>query len=340
MLKLDGYTVTDQIDENLDMLMYRGYRTDNKQPVIIKTLKDQYVNPPRVARLHDEYELNRHLKYPGIIQVYDLQPYHHHTWVLIMEDIQGDLLTNIIARESLNLTTCLSFAIQLVNILAYLHDYPLVYKNLNPTNIWVNLNLGQVKITNFNLSSRLQQEYQFITPLVQFEEEIPTYFAPEQTGRINRVIDYRTDFYLLGLVCYEMLVGHPPFQGANAAELIDWHIVKPPVLPSAIKVDIPLAISNIIMKLLAKSAEDRYQSALGLNADLQNCLQQWQATNQIKTFELGQLDIAPQLLISQQLYGRTIELNTLSSALAGENTLRRFRSNSSEFRSAISSFPN
>ena len=314
MLKPDGYTVTDQIDDNLDILMYRGYRTDNKQPVIIKVLKDQYVNPLRVAQLHDEYELNRQLKYPGIIQVYDLKP-HHHTWILIMEDTQGDLLTTILAKESLNLTTFLALAMQLVNILDYLHAYPLIYKNLNPTNIWVNLNLSQVKITNFNLSSQLPQEYQFLTPPAQFEE-LSTYFAPEQTGRINRFVDYRTDFYLLGLVFYEMLIGHSPFQTDNITKLIDWHIAELPILPSAIKIDIPLAIANIIMKLLAKSAENRYQSTLGLNADLQNCWQQWQETNQIETFELGQLDIAPKLLISQQLYGRTTELNTLSAALA------------------------
>jgi predicted ATPase/signal transduction histidine kinase len=317
MLKLDGYTVTDQIDENLDMLIYRGYRTDNKQPVIIKILKDQYVNPQRVARLHDEYELNCQLKYPGVIQVYDLQP-HHHTWVLIGEDIQGDLLKNIIVTKSVNLTTWLSFAIQLVNTLADLHDYPLIYNNLNPSNIWVNLSLGQIKLTSFNLSSRLPQEYQLITPPTQLEE-ILTYSAPEQTGRINRVIDYRTDWYLFGLVFYEMLVGYSPVKGNNAAELLDWHIAQSPVLPSAIKANIPLMISNIIMKLLAKSAEDRYQSALSLKMDLHNCLQQLQETNQIKPFELGQMDIAPQLSISQKLYGRTTELNALSLALEGNS---------------------
>ncbi|BAP56672.1 ATPase [Thioploca ingrica] len=322
MLKLAGYTVTDQIDENFEMLMYRGYRTDNKQWVIIKMLKTQLVNPKLVARWHDEYELNRQLSYPGIVQVYDLQP-HHHTWVLIMEDIQGVLLKNRIAIESVNLTTFLPMAIQLVNTLAYLHDYPIIYKNMTPANIFVNLSTGQVKITNFSLSSRWQQEYQLINPHAQFEE-ILTYLAPEQTGRVNRVIDYRTDFYLLGLVFYEMLVGHPPFKSGHAPELIDWHITKQPVLPSSLNANIPMTISNIIMKLLAKSAEDRYQSAGGLNADLQICLQQWQASNQIQPLMLGQFDIAPQLLISQKLYGRTTELNTLLPVLKRNRNREHF----------------
>jgi predicted ATPase/signal transduction histidine kinase/DNA-binding NarL/FixJ family response regulator/tRNA A-37 threonylcarbamoyl transferase component Bud32 len=319
MLELTDYTVTDKIYQGKDTLVYRGYRTDDNHPVIIKRLSD-YPSQKKVAQFHHEYEITNGLNLKGIIQPYDLQK-HHNSWVLIFEDIQGDSIEHILATHQTrfekgafgeDIFSFLQLAIQLADSLGELHAHNIIHKDIKPANLIVNLETGQVKITDLSISTKLAQENQTISNPNRLEGTL-RYMSPEQTGRMNRALDYRTDFYSLGAVFYEMLVGHPPFQSEDAMELVHSHLAKRPTPPQALKADIPPMISHIIMKLLDKTAEARYQSASGLKADLETCLSQWQTLGKMSEFQLGQQDISDQFQIPQKLYGREAEVDTCLS---------------------------
>jgi len=140
------------------------------------------------------------------------------------------------------------------------------------------------------------------------------YLAPEQTGRMNRTPDYRTDFYSLGVVLYETLTGTLPFDSDDVLELVHWHIARIPTPPCELNPLIPPALSAVVMKLLAKAAEDRYQSALGLLEDLDRCARAWADSGAMAAFRLGDRDVSDRFLIPQKLYGRDTAVATLVAA--------------------------
>jgi predicted ATPase/signal transduction histidine kinase/FixJ family two-component response regulator len=321
MLNLINYTITEKIYENLQTIVYRGYRNHDNCPVIIKSLVP-YPDVKKVAQLHHEYELTKDLNLKGITKAYELQQCNN-SWVLVTENIDGDSLKNILAQVQadqpshladlpfLPLTTFLSLAIQLADILGELHAQRIIHKDIKPANIVINLTANLVKLIDFSISSYLPFEDQLISS-PQLLEGTLIYMSPEQTGRMNRSLDYRTDFYSLGMVFYEMLVGHPPFQSADPMELVYCHLAVLPPTPHLLRAAIPPAISAIIMKLIAKVAENRYQSAYGLKFDLITCLEQLQTTETIAdNFICGQQDISEQFQIAQKLYGREAEIETL-----------------------------
>lgn len=312
MLELMGYTVTEKIYEGPNTSVYRGYRNDDNQAVIIKALV-QYPKPIQVAKFHHEYEITKDLNLSGIVKPYLLKK-HINSWILILEDNQGDSLQNLITvYQKIDLGTFFPIAIQLAESLSHLHAHHIIHKDIKPANIIVNLQTGQVKITDFSISSRLSSEKQTLANPHLLEGTL-TYMSPEQTGRMNRNLDYRTDFYSLGMVFYEMLVGHPPFQSTDAMELVHSHLAKQPISPHQIQPNIPLVIANIIMKLMEKIPEARYQSALGLKADLTTSFQQWNVGKTIEDFVIGQQDIFNRFQIPQKLYGREPEIKTLIGA--------------------------
>jgi predicted ATPase/signal transduction histidine kinase/CheY-like chemotaxis protein len=321
MLNLINYTITEKVYENLQTIVYRGYRNHDNCPVVIKSLVP-YPDVNKVAQLHHEYELMKDLNLAGVTKAYELQPCNN-TWVLVMENIDGDSLTNILAQAQtdqaphladlplLPLTTFLPLAIQLADILGELHAQRIIHKDIKPANIIINLTTNLVKLIDFSISSYLPVADQRISS-PQLLEGTLIYMSPEQTGRMNRSLDYRTDFYSLGMVFYEMLVGHPPFQSADPMELVYCHLAVLSPAPHLLKTAIPPAISAIVMKLIAKVAENRYQSAYGLKFDLTTCLEQLQATGTIvDDFICGQQDISEQFQIAQKLYGREAEIETL-----------------------------
>ena len=309
MFQLADYTVTHKIYESPKTIVYEGYRTEDKYPFIFKMLPSEYPEPKRVAQFHHEYEITRGLNLPGIINSYGVQKYQNH-WVLILENIQGETLNKLIATNSIDLVTFLHIAIRLAESLNELHANNIIHKDIKPSNIIVNLETGQVKITDFSISSRLSLENQTISNPNLLEGTL-LYMSPEQTGRMNRSLDYRTDFYSLGVVCYEMLIGYPPFQSTDAMELVHCHLAKSPPTPHSLEPSIPKVLSDIVMKLLAKTAESRYQSGYGIKADLQICLQQLQTTGEIGDFVCGQQDISDRFQIPQKIYGRDREIEIL-----------------------------
>ena len=207
----------------------------------------------------------------------------------------------------------LRLAIAVAAALTQVHRRGLVHKDIKPANILVNRTTGEVKLTGFGIASRLPRERQAPAPPESIAGTL-AYMAPEQTGRMNRSIDARSDLYALGVTLYQMLTGSLPFTAADPMEWVHCHIARKPVPPSERLETVPAAVSALILKLLAKTAEERYQTAAGLERDLRRCLAAWEAQRRIDAFPLGQQDTPDRLLIPEKLYGREREIETLLAA--------------------------
>lgn len=312
MLTISGYSVTDQFYSG-NKLWYRAYRNQDSRSVIIKTFKTEYPSLEQLAALKNEYEITKHLEIAGMVASLDLVKFNN-SLALILEDFGGQPLASLLA-ERLDLTRFLEIALQLAETLALLHHHKLIHKNLNLSNIWLNPRTGQLKLGGFDKAIRLSSKNQeSLDPATATLEGELAYISPEQTGRMNRTLDYRTDFYSLGVIFYELLTGQLPFASEDVLELVHMHLARQPVPPHVIDPAIPEAVSDIIMKLLAKSAEERYQSGYGLKIDLQKCQAQWLAARSIENFALAQQDVSEQFRLPQKLYGRESQITHLLTA--------------------------
>ncbi|MGL4503689.1 MAG: AAA family ATPase [Planktothrix sp.] len=313
MLKISGYRNLSAIYESDNSIVYRGLKESENQPVIIKVLKGEYPSLEQIARYKLEYEINQKLfQVEGVVKSYHLENYQNH-WLIISEDFGGENLKAVSEELSRNLKLFLSIAIQVTQTLGKIHQANIIHKDLNPFNLVYNRETEQAKIIDFGISTLFSRENPtFKNPNVI--EGTLAYMSPEQTGRMNRALDYRTDFYSLGVTFYELLTQQLPFPTQDALELVYCHIAKQPVSPREINPEIPEVVSALVMKLLAKTAEDRYQSAWGLASDLQNCLNQLEEMGRIQTFTLGENDSSSRFQISQKLYGREAEIELLLQA--------------------------
>ncbi|MGB7711459.1 MAG: AAA family ATPase [Microcoleus sp.] len=311
MISLPDITIVSQIYESANSLVYRGILNQNQQPLILKLLKQEYPNPAELYRYQQEYEITCRLNFKGTIKAYELRKYQN-TQVMLLEDFGGESLKIMLERRTFSVSEFLHLAIQITQALGKVHQNKVIHKDLNSSNIVLNLQTGQLKIIDFGLSTILSQENPSLKSPNLLEGTL-AYISPEQTGRMNRVIDYRTDFYSLGVTFYELLTNQLPFASVDALELVHCHIAKQPTPPHEINPEIPLNVSEIVMKLMAKTAEDRYQSAWGIKADLKTCLAQ-SRTGEIKAFSLGYQDIYPQLQLPQKLYGRESQIESLLAA--------------------------
>ena len=312
MIALPGYQVTEEIASGVSTTIYRGIRERDRKPVILKVLKAEYPALEEITRLRQEYTIVREIECPGIVKVYGMEKYRQ-GFALILEDVVGESLKQLFASKQIKLREILQIAISVTDTLGELHKIPIIHKDIKPSNIIINHETGQVKITDFGISSCLEVEIPTISNPHLLEGTL-AYISPEQTGRMNRSIDYRSDFYSLGATFYELLTGQLPFEISDPMELVHCHIAKEPVPPHKLNDKIPEAVSSIVMKLLAKTAEERYQSATGLKYDLEICLSNLQMQGTIEKFTLGQRDRGSQLLIPQKLYGRESEVQVLMDA--------------------------
>ncbi|HLO87626.1 MAG TPA: AAA family ATPase [Nostocaceae cyanobacterium] len=311
-LTIPGYDLTTIIHEGANTIIYRATAQPDAQPVILKVIKAEYPTLEDIARLKHEYKMTENLDMEGVVKVLRLED-HQNRLVLVSEDFGGQSLKQLLSEQKLDTYTFLSVAIQLAKALKSLHKCHIIHKDIKPANIIINLISGQVKVTDFSISSRLYKETPQLVNPSQLEGTL-AYMSPEQTGRMNRPVDYRSDFYSLGVTFYEMLTGELPFQSDDPLELVHCHLAKQPPAIQTLNADVPIAICEIVMKLMAKNAEDRYQSSAGLLADLELCQNQLQATEKITDFTPGRLDILSQLLIPQKLYGRETQVNLLLEA--------------------------
>ena len=314
MMQLAGYQISEQIYEGSRTLVYRGWREADSTPVVIKFLRSEYPSFSELVQFRNQYTIAKNLNSPLIIQTYSLEPYRN-GYALVMEDFGGISLKEWRRKEGtpISLSEFLPVAIALCDTLNLLYRDRIIHKDIKPANILINPETKQVKLIDFSIASLLPKETEEVKHPNVLEGTL-AYLAPEQTGRMNRGIDYRTDFYALGVTLFELLTGQLPFQSADPLEIVHCHIAKPAPLACEIKPEIPVAIAKIIAKLMAKNAEDRYQSALGLKHDLEKCLDRWKETGEILPFELGERDIGDRFIIPEKLYGRETEVQTLLEA--------------------------
>ena len=307
-LTLPGFITSELLQEGTKSLIYRGVRVEDGCPVVIKSLGPEQCTTRNVEQLKHEYAIAQQLNLPETVQALALVfdrglPY------LILEDFGGRSLDQLL-HQFRGPAAFLGIALQIVNALAQIHQRHIIHKDIKPQNIIIHPDCKQVKIGDFGLAAFLPYESQVFSSSNRIEGSLP-YLPPEQTGRMNRGIDQRSDLYSLGITFYEMLTGQLPFQGNDPLEWIHCHIAKTPTAPSAINPAIPQVLSNIILKLLAKVAEDRYQSAVGLQADLERCLHSWNTTGTISSFAIAEQDVSDRLQIPQKLYGREPEITQL-----------------------------
>jgi predicted ATPase/signal transduction histidine kinase/tRNA A-37 threonylcarbamoyl transferase component Bud32 len=312
MLTLSEYQINSTLHEGLETIIYRAQTPTEGATIILKVLKAEYPTLEAITRLKHEYQIRQNLDSQQIVKAISLETFDNRLG-LVLEDFGGESLAQLLEREILSPQATLNHAIPIVKALQYLHLQNIIHKDIKPSNIIINSQTKQVKLTDFGIATKLNKENpQFNNP--NCVEGTLAYMSPEQTGRMNRTLDYRTDFYSLGITLYEMLTGKLPFPSSDPLEIVYSHIAVQAIEPHQINSEISPSLSEIVMKLMAKNAEDRYQSATGLLADLETCLHQLETTGKIADFIPGRLDILSQLLIPQKLYGREQQVNELLAA--------------------------
>ncbi|BBD66645.1 multi-sensor signal transduction multi-kinase [Nostoc commune NIES-4072] len=313
MVSIPGYDVSKELYNGSRTLVYRADREADRKPVVIKLMKSAYPSFNELVQFRNQFTIAKNLNLPGIIQTYSLEPYQN-GYALVMEDFGGISLKEWgVGRSVESLMEFLRIAIALCNTLDILIRHRIIHKDIKPANILINPETKEVKLIDFSIASLLPRETQVLMSPNVLEGTLG-YLSPEQTGRMNRGIDYRTDFYSLGVTFYELLTGELPFKSHDAMELVHCHIAKLPPLVHEINPQIPPVLSSIVSKLMAKNAEDRYQSAFGLKYDLENCLAQLNKTGKIASFPIAQRDVCDRFIIPEKLYGREHEVETLLKA--------------------------
>ena len=273
VVELDGYEDVEALAESANSILLRARAQDTGTSVVVKLLKSEYPTPEEVARLAHEHRIAEDLQLDGVVRPLRIERFKHRVG-LILEDSGGSSLRSIIGPTGLDTQTFLRVAIPLVRTLGHVHDADIIHKDLNPSNIVVDDTLSTVQITDFGIASRLPRVHRESGRADRLEGTL-AYLSPEQTGRMNRAVDHRSDFYALGATFYEALTGHPPFAAGDAMEMVHCHLAVRPAPPREVNPAVPEALSDIVVKLLAKSPEDRYQSAYGLLRDLEHCHDAW-----------------------------------------------------------------
>lgn len=309
MLTIPGYEIGDLVYKSNSSCIFKAKREADGVAVIVKAPASKYLAPEEIEKFKKDYLIGSQLNDAHIIKYYELKASNYGP-AIITEDFGAIRLKDYISAGGLAVDDFLSIAIQLASGLAAIHAGSVIFKDIKPGNIVISPESKIAKYIDFGIATHSELETQEAIGLRKLKGTL-AYMSPEQTGRMNRSLDYRTDFYSLGIAFYEMLLGHPPFETDDPIELIHCHLAKSATPPTAINSKIPAPVSNIIMKLLEKNAEDRYQSATGLLNDLVHCSNELKSKGAISAFELGRADTCDRFQIAQKLYGRKRELDRL-----------------------------
>ncbi len=312
MLSLDGYTIQTMIYQSNHSRVFRGLRDSDGLPVIIKTPTSTNFSVRENLRYQNEYNLLAALCLSRIVNVHDLVQYRS-GFAIIEEDYGACDLEQWLKGRPMAVTEFLTIAIQIAEGLVQMHGQGIIHKDINPANILINPGTTEVKLTDFGLSTLISIETQEACSPELIEGTLP-YVSPEQTGRMNRAIDYRTDLYSLGVSFYQMLTGSPPFLASDPLEIVHCHIARSPISPSTVNTTIPSALSDLVMKLLEKKAEDRYQSAYGVMQDLLELQAATLKGLPVPDLVLGLNDVSCRFQVAHQLYGREQETRLLLEA--------------------------
>jgi PAS domain S-box-containing protein len=299
------------LSDDEGLLLCRACRegADGRRNVVLAVLAAaEHPTPQSLDRLKNEYDLRDELDGAWAAKPLELSQDPTRT-ILVLEDHGGEPLSRLVGAP-MEVGSFLRIAIQIAAALGKVHQRGLVHKDVKPANILVNRSNGSVRLTGFGFASRRPRERQPPGPPEQIAGTL-AYMAPEQTGRMNRSIDSRSDLYSLGVTLYQMLTGSLPFTASDPMEWVHCHVARKPAPPSDRLENVPPAVSQIIMKLLAKTAEERYQTSAGAERDFRRCLAEWERQCRIDDFPLGQYDTPDRLLIPEKLYGRAREIETL-----------------------------
>ena len=313
MLTIPRYQALTLIYESMSSLIFRGQREEDSLSVVLKVLKDDFPAPVEIVRYRQEFKITSALQgQPGIIRTYGMETYRN-TFFIVLEDFGAESLERWLVLRRFTLQEKLALSLRMVECLDSVHRSGVIHKDVNPSNFVFNPATDELKIIDFAISTQLTRESPELQGLDVLEGTL-LYISPEQTGRMNCAVDFRTDYYSLGVTLYQLLTGALPFASADPSELVHCHLVRRPLPPNALRPEVPVIVSSLVMKLLAKAPEERYQSALGLKTDLEECLRQLQMQGEILPFELGARDVPERLLVPQRLYGRERDADALSCA--------------------------
>ena len=304
-----SYTFQQVISESTHSKVFRGIRKKDAKKVLLKQLKKRRVQDKTSVQLHYEHKMIQHLDVPSIIRSFGVEHGPDGDF-LVLEDQGGTSLDKVLTLRSLGVQEVLTLAIKLTEVLTQVHAKGIIHKDVKPENIIVLEDNEGVSLADFGIASFFSAELDGQEPPEFLEGSLP-YMAPEQTGRMNRSVDQRTDYYSLGVTLYQLLTGELPFKSKNPMELLHCHIARVPNPPHVVRAEIPEAVSKVVMKLLAKTAEQRYQSLRGLRCDLSYCLEHLSDRKKMDAFEPGSEDRALRFSIPEKLYGRARELRIL-----------------------------
>jgi PAS domain S-box-containing protein len=325
VIELSTYNL-EPLRNDKELYLYRGRSGHDDSQILVVSPAAEYPAPETLKRLEHEYSLREELEPAWAARPIAIT-HHWNRPVLVLEDPGGVPLDQLLGpvgngsaavdagRQPLDLASSLRLATGISIAIDHLHQSRIIHKDIKPANVLVNSVTGQCSLMGFGIASRLPRERQSAEP-PEFVAGTLAYMAPEQTGRMNRSIDSRSDLYSLGVTLYEMLTGSLPFTATDPMEWVHCHIARKPVPPEERSRRVPACVSAIIMKLLAKTAEERYQTAGGAESDLRRCLVEWERSAgasryQIEEFALGEHDTPDRLLIPEKLYGRAHEIDTL-----------------------------
>ncbi|WP_437893409.1 AAA family ATPase [Sorangium sp. So ce124] len=313
MIDLSGHTLFERVYEGSESVLYRGRRNEDGAPVAVKMPRSEFPTARDLARLRREFAILRDAgEVAGVVKAHAIEKCGRGL-ALIMEDLGPSSLHAVLKARRLDVGAALRIGIALSGTLDALHGLRIIHKDIKPLNILIDEKTHSPRLVDFGIAARISRETPETAPPDALEGTL-SHIAPEQTGRMNRSVDLRADLYSFGVTLYEMLTGALPFQEGDPTALIHSHMARMPTPPHERASGVPRALSEVIMKLLAKMPEDRYQSARGVKLDLEECLRRWEAAGRADPFPLGQHDRPLDLRVPQRLYGRDHEVNVLLSA--------------------------
>jgi predicted ATPase/GAF domain-containing protein/tRNA A-37 threonylcarbamoyl transferase component Bud32 len=314
MIEISGVAIDSLVYGGSETDVFRGRRLRDGARIAVKVTHSDYPTFRQLARLRREHAILRELDEPGVPRALELIP-HSRGLALVLEDLGPMSLADLIAKRGrLDPMTTLRIAVPLVQTLDALHRKHILHKDIKPRNVMIDEATLEPRLIDFGIAARISQEMQEASKAEWLEGTL-AYIAPEQTGRMNRPVDRRSDLYSLGVTLYEMLAGTTPFQVAEATEAVNAHLTREPAPLHTVAVGVPRGLSNVVMKLLVKAPEGRYQGARGLLADLEECRRQLEATRTVAPFPLGRDDLLEEVVVPERLVGREPELAALKAAL-------------------------
>jgi len=317
MIKITGYNIEQLIYKGFHSTFYRGTRISDNIKVIVKILNSEYPTLEELENIKREYLITNKPYGDKVIKVYGIENYKN-SICIILEDFGAISLSELLSIKKLDLNEKVSIAVNIADAVWNIHKQGVIHKDINPYNIVINPETNELKVIDFGISTDLKSEkLQYLSKL----EGTCLYIPPEQTGKINRIIDQRSDLYSVGVTLYELFTGKVPFTGDNL-EIIHAHLAKMPINPSVVNREVPQIISEIIMKLLSKDTEDRYQTSFGLKCDLEYCKENLLVRNKIIDFKIAQSDIPTNFQIPQKLYGRDEEIGKLKDVIRNIRDMR------------------